>query len=250
MSRTDDVSRALSAVFTCGPPDSASVRSDISGRAGRHPSYDRLSTCAACQGCTGSNSRPPSRSSSGHCPDTRQSSAGTGIVPSSTSGACSGPYASCSATEKPGRDRQPGWNGCPSVTRRSHSQSRPRPPAGGIPSGHSSRPRRRAPARDSASEATLCASSATNPAAPGPPSAPISRAGSSYRSRSRCTAVTYAAVAYGSACGPCSRRPSDRRTASPHAPDSRPVTNGSGSYASARHSRVSTAARAPGSSAA
>ncbi len=124
MSLTEEVSRALSAVFTCGPPGTASVRRDISGWAGRHGTYDRLGTWAACHGCTGSSRSSPSRSSPGHSPDTRHSAAGTATVPSSTTGRCSGPYASWSATEKPGRERQLGWKGWPSTTRCSHSQSR------------------------------------------------------------------------------------------------------------------------------
>ncbi|MDQ0752378.1 hypothetical protein QF034_006609 [Streptomyces africanus] len=91
MSRTEDVSRALSEVLTCGPPGSASVRSAIRGCPARHSSHVRFSTCAACHGCTGSTTRSPSRSSRGHAPVTRHSRARTGTSPSSTSGRCSGP---------------------------------------------------------------------------------------------------------------------------------------------------------------
>lgn len=237
MSRTEDVSRVLSAVLTCGPPTPgrARVRRDISGCATASRSRGRLRTCSACQGCTGISSRSPSRIRSGHSPVTRHSRAPTGISPSRTCELCSGPYASCSSTEKPGRERQLGWNGCPSTTRCSHSQSL---------SGHSLEwPF--CPARDSANDAALCASSEAKYAPCGTASPVISRAGSSYDTRSSRTAVTYAEVAYGSATGPCSRRPSDSRST----PGPRSAIHGSGSWASARHSRVSTAARAPGSSA-
>lgn len=91
MSRTEDVSRALSAVLTCTEPGTARVRRDISGRAAGPVAYDCLSTCAACHGCTGTSTRAPSRSSPGHTPVTRHSAAGTGTSPSSTTGPCSGP---------------------------------------------------------------------------------------------------------------------------------------------------------------
>lgn len=243
MSRTEDVSRALNAVFTCGPSGRARVRRDISGCAAI-PSpqgpQGRLSTCSACHGCTGINRRSPSRNSSGHRPVTRHSAARTGTGPSVTTGRCSGPYANCSATEKPGRERQLGWNGCPSTTRCSHAQS---------DTGHSfGWPC--CPARDSANEATLWPSSAAKDVPCGTARSDSSRAGSSYDVSSSRTAVTYAAVAYGSARGPCSRRPSERHRVRPSLPGSRRATQGRGSCARARHSRVSTAARAPGSSAA
>lgn len=91
MSRTEEVSRALSAVLTCGPSDRARVRRDISGCASSGASPVRFSTCAACHGCTGINSRPADRSSSGHTPVTRHSSALTGTDPNATTGRCSGP---------------------------------------------------------------------------------------------------------------------------------------------------------------
>lgn len=236
MSRTEDVSRALNAVLTCGPSARASVRRDISGCASTGQSPVRFSTCAACHGCTGINSRPASRSSSGHIPVSRHSSAPTGTDPRSTTGRCSGPYASCSTTENPGRERQLGWNGCPSTIRCSHSQSRV---------GHSFEGGWLA--RDSASEATLCPSSAAKAVPCGTARSVISRAGSSWATSSRWTTATYASVAYGSAGGPSSRLPSQSRRTGPGA---RPTIHGSGSWTSARHSRVSTAARAPGSSAA
>lgn len=244
MSRTEDVRRALSAVFTCGPSGSASVRSAIRGCAASVPSRADapapFSTCAACHGCTGTSTRSPSRSHSGHNPDTRHSPAGAGSSPSSTTGRCSGPYASCSAAEKPGRERQFGWKGCPSTTRCSHSQSR-----SGTPSPEPAKPR--CPARDSANEAVLCASSPANEPECGTARSAISRAGSSYSVPSRRTAVTPSSVAYGSGTGPSSRRPSASRSTTPDRVSSRPVTHGSGSCVSPRHSRVSTAALAPGS---
>ena len=72
------------------------------------------------------------------------------------------------------------------------------------------------PARDSANEATLCAEFGGEGRAVRYGRG-RSSAGPGRRTdvRSSRTAVAYAAVAYGSACGPCSRRPSARRRVRP-----------------------------------